>query len=41
MENFFELLKQEMFYGERFDVFQQLKQSIQKYILFYNKEILH
>lgn len=38
MENFFGLLKQEMFYGEILDDFQQLKQAIQKYIFFYNNE---
>ncbi|WP_426444021.1 IS3 family transposase [Staphylococcus xylosus] len=38
MENFFGLLKQEMFYGERFDHFYQLEQAIQNYIIFYNNE---
>lgn len=38
MENFFGLLKQEMFYGERFDHFYQLEQANQNYIIFYNNE---
>ncbi|MBX7841607.1 IS3 family transposase [Staphylococcus warneri] len=31
MENFFGLLKQEMFYGNRFQHFDQWKQSIHQY----------
>lgn len=38
MENLFGLLKQEMFYGEKFDHFYQLEQAIQNYIIFYNDE---
>ena len=38
MENFFGLLKQEMFYGNQFQHFDQLKQSIHQYIDFYNNE---
>ncbi|WP_182725438.1 IS3 family transposase [Staphylococcus pasteuri] len=38
MENFFGLLKQEMFYGNRFQHFDQLKQAIHQYIDFYNNE---
>ncbi|REH82549.1 IS3 family transposase, partial [Staphylococcus felis] len=36
MENFFGLLKQEMYYGQTFETFQELEQSIHKYINFYN-----
>ncbi|WP_245167090.1 IS3 family transposase [Staphylococcus caeli] len=38
MENFFGLLKQEMFYGESFDNIQQLVEAIQEHITFYNNE---
>ena len=38
MENFFGLLKQEMFYGNQFQHFDQLKQAIHQYIDFYNNE---
>ncbi|MFU0801873.1 IS3 family transposase [Staphylococcus warneri] len=38
MENFFGLLKQEMFYGNQFQHFNQLKQAIHQYIDFYNNE---
>ncbi|RIO24603.1 hypothetical protein BUZ83_02160 [Staphylococcus saprophyticus] len=38
MENFFGLLKQEMFYGKKFDHFYQLELAIQNYIIFYNDE---
>ncbi|MDG0844605.1 IS3 family transposase, partial [Staphylococcus equorum] len=38
MENFFGLLKQEMYYGEKFKNVEELKQNIQKYIYFYNNE---
>lgn len=36
MENFFGLLKQEMFYGKTYDSFQQLESAIHEYINFYN-----
>ncbi|WP_411848192.1 IS3 family transposase [Staphylococcus xylosus] len=36
MENFFGLLKQEMFYREGFDHFYQLEQANQNYMIFYN-----
>lgn len=36
MENFFGLLKQEMFYGKTYDSFQQLERAIHEYINFYN-----
>lgn len=38
MENFFGLLKQEMYYGEEFESIEELKNSIIKYIDWYNKE---
>ena len=38
IEKFFGLLKQEMYYGESFDYFYQLEQSIQNYMIFYNNE---
>lgn len=36
MENFFSLLKQEMFYGEKFKSYQHLKIEIEEYIHWYN-----
>lgn len=36
MENFFSLLKQEMFYGEKFESLEHLKIEIEKYIDWYN-----
>lgn len=36
MENFFSLLKQEMYYGEIFTSFDSLKKAIEKYIEYYN-----
>jgi len=38
MENFFGLLKQEMFYGQHFDNVHQLKVAIHRYINFYNND---
>ena len=38
MENFFGLLKQEMFYGEDFKSYQHLKFEIEEYIRWYNEE---
>ncbi len=38
MENFFGLLKQEMYYGQKFKDFQDLEQAIHRYINFYNNE---
>ncbi|WP_142400756.1 IS3 family transposase, partial [Mammaliicoccus vitulinus] len=38
MENFFGLLKQEMYYGQEFEDFQQLEQAIHRYIHFYNNK---
>lgn len=38
MENFFGLLKQEMFYGEDFESYQHLKFEIEEYIRWYNEE---
>ena len=37
MENFFGLLKQEMFYGESFKSYKELEEAIHEYINYYNK----
>ena len=37
MENFFGLLKQEMFYGESFNSYKDLEEEIHEYINYYNK----
>ncbi|MBQ2611072.1 IS3 family transposase [bacterium] len=37
MENFFGILKQEMYYGETYYSFDELKQAIEKYIKYYNE----
>ena len=38
MENFFGLLKQEMFYGGEFTTIEELKEEIINYIDWYNKK---
>ena len=38
MENFFGILKQEMYYGQTYKSYEQLKQSIEMYIKYYNEE---
>ena len=38
MENFFGLLKQEMYYGEALVSYEELKQKIERYIDYYNNE---
>ena len=38
MENFFGLLKQEMYYGRIFKSYEELKREIEKYIRYYNYE---
>lgn len=38
MENFFGLLKQEMYYGEEIVSYEVLKKKIEKYIHYYNNE---
>lgn len=38
MENFFGLLKQEMYYGRAYDSFESLKKAIEQYIKYYNEE---
>lgn len=38
MENFFGILKQEMYYGNTFNSFEELKNTIEKYIKYYNEE---
>lgn len=37
MENFFGLLKQEMYYGVVYYSYDELKNAIEKYIIYYNK----
>ncbi|MDT2821835.1 IS3 family transposase, partial [Enterococcus devriesei] len=38
MENFFSLLKQEIFHGEIYHSFDDLKTAIDQYIYYYNNE---
>ena len=38
MENFFGILKQEMFYGSEFKDYKELIKEIEKYIEWYNKD---
>ncbi|QGQ47057.1 IS3 family transposase [Metabacillus sediminilitoris] len=38
MENFFGLMKQEMYYGEALCTFEELKQKIERYINYYNNK---
>lgn len=38
MENFFGLLKQEMYYGETLVSYEELKQKVERYIYYYNHE---
>lgn len=38
MENFFSLMKQEMYYGETYHSFEELNQAITEYIFYYNNE---
>ena len=37
MENFFGVLKQEMYYGVVYYSYDELKNAIEKYIIYYNK----
>ena len=37
MENFFGIMKQEMYYGKIYKSFDELKETIDKYIYYYNK----
>jgi putative transposase len=37
MENFFGLLKQEMYYGRTYKSFNELKAAIERYIQYYNE----
>ena len=37
MENFFGILKQEIYYGNTFKSFNELKNTIEKYIKYYNE----
>ena len=36
MENFFAILKQEMYYGNTFHSYDELKMAIENYIMYYN-----
>ena len=38
MENFFGLLKQEIYYGNTYYSFEELKETIEKYIVYYNQK---
>lgn len=38
MENFFGILKQEMYYGEALCSFEELKEKIERYIVYYNNK---
>ena len=38
MENFFGILKQEMYYGNTYYSYEELKESIEKYITYYNEK---
>ena len=38
MENFFGIMKQEMYYGNTFYSFDELKETIEKYIKYYNEK---
>jgi len=38
MENFFGILKQEMYYGNTYYSFEELKEAIEKYIVYYNEK---
>ena len=38
MENFFGLLKQEMYYGEVYYSYEKLKKEIERYIKYYNEQ---
>ena len=38
MENFFSLLKQEIYYGKIYHSFNDLKEAIDNYIYYYNNE---
>lgn len=40
MENFFGILKQEIYYGNLFKSFNYLKNTIKKYIKYYNEDII-
>lgn len=40
MENFFGLLKQEMYYGSTYYSFDELKETIDKYIKYYNEKLI-
>ena len=37
MENFFGILKQEIYYGNKFYSYEELKETLEEYIEYYNK----
>ena len=38
IENFFGILKQEIYYGNKFYSYEELKETIEEYIAYYNKD---
>ena len=38
MENFFGIMKQEMYYGQVYNSFDELKEAIDKYMSYYNEK---
>lgn len=40
MENFFRLLKQEMYYSKIYKTYEELKEAIGKYIYYYNHKLI-
>ncbi len=40
MENFFGIMKKEMYYGIVYRSFEELKQAVIKYIFYYNNELI-
>ncbi|WP_019035270.1 IS3 family transposase, partial [Peptoniphilus lacrimalis] len=38
MENFFGILKQEIYHGKKFYSYKELKETIEEYIEYYNKD---
>ena len=40
MENFFGILKQEMYHRKTFKTYEELKEAIEKYIYYYNHKLI-
>ena len=38
IENFFGILKSEMFYGQNFESIEQFTKKLEEYLIYYNKE---